>query len=149
ARIRHQRAKYRVIELVAAADRPVGAEDWPAGQREVADGIEHLVAHEFVREARAFWIENAVVADHEGVLERGAERIARIPQCGHVAHEAEGARACDLAAENVGLDVDLHHLASDQSVIEFHLRLDAETARVWPDLAKGVAHCNPYRPEHL
>src|SRR3954471_6900623 len=96
----------------------ISAEQGAAGQREVADGVQHLVTDEFVGEARALRIENAVVADDEGVLERGTQRITRVPQGRDVAHEAEGARARKLAAEYVGFQVDRQSLASDQRVIE-------------------------------
>src|SRR5207253_7198306 len=104
---------------------------------------------EFVREARALRIENAVVADDEGVLERGTQRVARIPQRRHIAHEAEGARARKLAAEHVGFQVDRQGLAPDQRVIERDLRLDAETARVGSQLSERIAYRDLHRLEHL
>ena len=44
-----------------------------AGKRKIADGVEHLVADELVREAQAFGIDDCVLADRDRVLERGAE----------------------------------------------------------------------------
>ena len=49
----HQGGQHRVVELVAAAHGPVGAEQRRAGEREVADRVERLVAHELVGEAQA------------------------------------------------------------------------------------------------
>ena len=59
--------------------RGVGAEDGRAGQSQVADRIERLVAHELVGVAQAFAIDDAVVADGDGVFKRGAERQASGP----------------------------------------------------------------------
>jgi len=86
-----------MIELVAATDGLVGRQQRLAGQRQIADRIEHLVAHELVGKAQALRIEHAVFADHQRVVERGAEREARAPELGDVLHEAEGARARDVA----------------------------------------------------
>src|SRR5215470_6872949 len=136
--------KYRV-----RTPAPGGRSPRHAREREVADRVEHLVAHELVGKARAFRVEDAVVADDQGVLERGSERIARIPQGRDVAHEAEGARAGDLAAERLWLYVDRQGLAADERVVELHLGLDPEAARVGTDFAEGIAHGDTYRLEHL
>ena len=58
---------------MAATPRGVGAEDGRTGQRQVTDGIERLVAHELVRVAEAFAIDDAIVADGDGVFQLGAE----------------------------------------------------------------------------
>src|SRR5262245_54120180 len=105
ARIRHQGTDQRMVELVAAAHRPVSAEQGPARQRQIADRVQHFVANELVGETRTLRVENAVVADNERVLQRGAERVACVPQRRYIAHEAEGARARDIAGERFRLDV--------------------------------------------
>ena len=64
--------------------------------------------------AQAFRIDDAVVADGDGVLERGAEREAGLPELLDVAHEAEGAGAGNLAAEALGREVERPALAADQ-----------------------------------
>src|ERR1700751_2461568 len=99
----------------------ISAEQGAPGQRKVADGVQHLVADALVGEARALRVENAVVADDEGVLERGTQRVTRVPQGRDVAHEAEGARARELAAECLGFQIDRESLASDQRMIELDL----------------------------
>ena len=81
-----------MIELVAAADRTIGADQRRAGQRQIADRVDRLVADEFVGKRMPSRIEHAIFGDHDGILERGAERIARAPQLGDVAHEAESPR---------------------------------------------------------
>src|SRR5262245_47931070 len=85
--IGYQRRKDGVIELMATTDGLVGGEQWLASERQVPDGVEDLVANEFVAEPQAVRIEDAVLAHNEGVLERRPERVAGGPQFGDVAHE--------------------------------------------------------------
>src|SRR3546814_7127497 len=60
------------------------ADDWGAGQIEVADRIQHLVAHELVVEAQAVLVEDGLAVDHDGVVQRAA------------AGEAHGAHLLDV-----------------------------------------------------
>src|SRR5262245_36867955 len=101
-RIRHQGTQHRMIELVAPAQRAVSAEQRRARKRQIADCVQHLVANELVGETRTLWVENTIVADYERIFEGGTERVTGVPQARHVAQEAEGACACDVAAERVG-----------------------------------------------
>src|SRR4029077_1094772 len=77
--IRHQRAQQRMVELVAAAYGAVGAEQGSARECQVADGVQYLVANKLVGEPRTFRVENTVVADHERIFQRGAQRVAGVP----------------------------------------------------------------------
>ncbi len=138
-----------MIELVAAADGAVGGEQRLTGQRQVADRIEHLVAHEFVGVTQAVRIEHAVLGHHQRIVERGAERIAGAPQLGDVLHEAEGARTRDLAAEIFRLDIERERLMADQRMVEVDLGLDAEAVLVGTQLAEGVAAADAHRLDHL
>src|SRR5262249_5981517 len=118
-------------------------------ERQVADRIQHLVANELVREARSFRIENTVVADYERIFQRGAKRVAGVPQARHIAQEAECASARNVTPERFRLDVERQRLTSDQRVLELDLRLHAEATRIWPHLAVGIALRHPYGLEHL
>src|SRR5262249_8482364 len=138
-RIGDQSGEHGVIESVAATHRPVGAEDRRAREREVADGVERLVTHELVREAETLGIEAAVLADHERVLERGAQRVTRPPQLADVAQEPEGAGARDLAPEGRGTDLERQRLPADQRMVELDLDLDVEPAVIRFELAVGIA----------
>src|SRR4029079_17441069 len=100
------------------------------GESQVADRVEHLVAHELVGIAQACRIEDAIIGDDERVLERSAERIARAPQLGYVAHEAEGARPRELPAERGGLDIERDRLAADRLAGKLDLGLDTETVSI-------------------
>ena len=110
---------------MAAAIGAVAAEDRHAGKGEIADGVEHLVADEFVGEAEAFRVDDAVFADNHGVIERGAEREAAGPELLDIGQEAEGAGTGDIAAEAFRADVGGEMLAADQRVFEIDLDLDA------------------------
>src|SRR5271165_3194775 len=68
-RIRDQRAKHCMVELMTATHRAVGGEQWTACQGEVANRIKHLVADEFIREAGTLRVEDTVIGNDKGVLE--------------------------------------------------------------------------------
>ena len=115
-----------------------------AGESEIADRIERLVAHELVGEAKPFAIDDAVVADGHGVLERGAKGEPGRPQPLDVLHEAEGAGASQLAAEGAGVEVDLDPLGADQRRVEIDLDVEMETVmRGELAIGAGVFHRDP------
>ena len=87
--------------------------------------------------AQALAVDDAVVADRDGVLERGAKGEARSPQPLHILHEAEGAGPRQLAAEGTGIDVDLDPLGPDQRRVELDLDVEVE-AVMGRELAKGA-----------
>ena len=120
-----------------------------AGQRQIADGINRLVAHELVGEAHTFGIEDSVLRNDDRVFERGAERIAGAPQFRYVAHEAESARPGQIIAKHTRRNIDAERLPSNQRIIELDLSFDSQAARVWPQLAVTAVLANAYRLEHL
>src|SRR6478672_200255 len=138
-RISHQRRQHRVVELVAAADRAIGAEQRRARERKIADRIKRLVAGKLIGEAQAVRIEQTILVDDEGVVERGTERIARAPKLRHVSHEAEGAGARKFPAEGIRLDVEGHALTPNQRVSEVDLEFNTEAGWMRPQLAVAVA----------
>ncbi len=103
--------------------------DARAEQGEVAEQVEHLVAHELVREAQAVAIQHAIRIEHDGVVEAGAARATRAPECVDLADEAEGARARDLALEGRFGEIEVaQRLAADAGVLEVDLVAHAEAA---------------------
>src|SRR5262249_56853654 len=120
----------------------------PDRQRQIADRVQYFMGNELVGETHALRVENAVVADDKRVLERGAERVARVPQRGHIAHEAESARARDVAAERFGLHVDRQRLTPDERVLELDLRLDTEAAGIGPYLSERISLAHPPRLQY-
>ena len=129
-------------------DRYVASKGSP-GKSEIPDRVQHLVAHEFVAEARTFGIEDTVLRDHKRVFERGAQRISGIPQRGHIAHKTKRARPRQLATESVGLDVNREDLPADQRMIEFDFRFYPKAPGVWQDFSESIPNGDPYRFEHL
>ena len=79
--------------------------------------------------AQAFRVDDAVVADRDGVVERGAEREAGLPEPLDVAHEAEGAGPRDLAAEGAGSSiVSARRWRPMIGVVEIDLDVEPEAA---------------------
>src|SRR3974390_3776492 len=127
-RIGHQGGKYCMIELMAAANCAVGGKQRLAGECEVADGVEDLVTHEFIGEAQAVRVENAVLGDDQCIGERSAERVAGAPQLRHVLHETESTGARNFAAENLWLDIESKRLLAYKRGIKLNLGLHPKTA---------------------
>src|SRR5262249_29762459 len=96
--------------------------------------IERLVTGELIGKAQTVWIEQPALVDDQRVLERGAKRIAGVPELGDVAHEPEGTGARKLAPERRRFDVEGDALAAAQGMIEVDIELDAETVRIRPQL---------------
>src|SRR6478736_5784617 len=88
------------VELVTAPDRAERAEHRVTSQRKIADGVEHLMAHELLIVAKSLAVHDLVIADGDGVGQVGAERQTGLPQFLNIAHEAERARAADFVAED-------------------------------------------------
>jgi hypothetical protein len=63
------------------------------GEREIANGVEHFMADEFIFESQTLAIEDAIIRKDDGVLERSAESQPLPPQAFGVARETKGARA--------------------------------------------------------
>src|SRR5438093_637502 len=99
-RIGEQRAQERVVERVAGATAFELADHRGGGECEIADGVENLVAHEFVAKALQLRIENALAVDRERVGERGAVCEAGAPQGIELVQKSEGARGRDVAPES-------------------------------------------------
>src|SRR6202040_2227063 len=108
-----ERREYRIVELVAAVHRAIGAEQRRARERQIADGIQHLVTDELVPKTQTLRIEHAIFGDDERILQRGAERISGAPQLGDVTHEAERPRPRDLTTEGVGSHIKGERLLPD------------------------------------
>src|SRR5829696_6996730 len=137
-----QGLEHREVEAMAAAEGPVGAKQRRAGERQIADGVEHLVADELVRIAQAFRVDDPVVADRDRVLERGAEREAGLPKALDVAHEAEGAGPRDLAAVGLACHRQGAPLPADDVVAEIDLDVEPEGV-VGAQLREGLALRRP------
>src|SRR5688572_27027817 len=83
-----ERAQQLIVKRVAGFVRTEGSEQRPAEQVQVADGVEDLVADEFVTEAQPLAVQHAVIVHDDGVLQAAAQREADVAQILDVVHEA-------------------------------------------------------------
>ena len=86
------------MQRVTAAVGDDVADDRVADQGQVADRVEDLVADELVLEAERV-VQHAGLADHDGVVERAAEREALLAQRLDFLEERERARRGNLVDE--------------------------------------------------
>src|SRR4051812_2280685 len=99
------------------------ADDRPADECEVAEQIEDLVADELVPEAKLA-AHDALVVEHDAVIDRAAARETGSAELLDVAHEAERAGGGDLLEEAVVIEVELQRLPADDRVLEIDLVLE-------------------------
>ena len=71
------------------------------------------MADAFVGVAQAFGVQDACVIEHDGILKRSAEGVARAPELVDVADAAEGPGAADIAAKAAGVEVEGVSLSAD------------------------------------
>ncbi len=114
-----------------------------AQQGQVAEQVEHLVAHELVRPAQPLAVEHAALVQHDGVVEAAAPPEPGAPQRLDLVQEAERTRAAHLALEDAAGDhQSLDGLLADGGMrvvdavgdLEGARRLDANRAFAIPDL---------------
>ena len=130
-----------MVELVAAPHGAIGAEQRQAGQREIADHVEHLVTGAFVAVAQALGVEQTGFVEHHRILKGRAERETGAPEFRDVVHAAEGAGAGNLAAEAFRAEIERKVLTADHGIGEVDLDLGAEPARMGAQLAEGITDC--------
>src|SRR6267143_5374599 len=87
------------VQRVARVTRDDMARDAPAEQREVAEEVEYLVAHELVAVTEA--VQGAVLADDDRVVERAAERAPALAKEAEILEESVGARGRVLDDERL------------------------------------------------
>src|SRR5690606_20607374 len=117
-------------------------------ERKIAHCIEHLVADEFVRVAKPFKIDDAVVlANHDRVFERRTESIAARPQALDVLEKPEGPRPRDITPEGGRGDVARERLTTDRRALEIDVDLEAGTV-IGPELCPGRAIVDAHRLDH-
>src|SRR4029079_5822662 len=146
--IGEQGLEHQGIQPMAPTMGAVRAENRGTGKSKVADRVERFVTHELVGVAKAFAVDDAVVANLHGVVERGTERETRGPQTLHVLHKAEGARAGELAAERAGIEGDLDLLGADQRRVEIDFDVEVE-AVMRAEFAVGAGIFDRYPLQNL
>ena len=104
------------MQCVAGAVGHEVADDRIADQRKIADGVEDLVADELVLETERV-VENAGLAEDDGVLQRATERQAVLTQHLDVFQERERPRGCDFLDERLFGDAQRARLVAQQRMI--------------------------------
>ena len=87
------------MQRVAAAVRHEVADHRVSDERQIADHVENLVADELVLEPQCV-VEDAGLAENDGVVERTAERETALAQHLDFLQEAERPRRRDLLDES-------------------------------------------------
>src|SRR5436305_8768968 len=113
AAVGHQGRQHRVVELVAAAHRTIGGKQRQAGEREIADDVQNLVAGAFVAVTQPLAVEQAGIVQPPRNLERPTQRETGAPEPRHIVHAAEGTGARNLAAEAFRAEIERIFLAAD------------------------------------
>lgn len=128
ALIGEQRAQQLVVEAVARLVRGIRREQRMPDHVQVADRIEHLVAHELVVVAQRVVVEDAVLVEHDRVVHARAARETHLAQHLGLVREAERARARDLAHVRRLRQIDLERLPRlvDGRVAEIDREFDLE-----------------------
>src|ERR1700685_3548939 len=147
--MREQRIERHCVELMSGAIGPAEAEDGRARERQIADRIERLVAHELIGVAEPFRVEDGVAIDGDRILERRAQRVARPPQGLNVADESERARAGDIAPESRGIKIEHPALAANRRRFEVDLDVEAEAAFGGGGFGKAALLIPPQRLFYL
>ena len=126
---------------MAAAMHDQVAQNRMADERQVANHVQNLVADELVLEPKR--VEHAGLAEHDGVLERAAERQAALPQHFDFLQEAERARRRDLVDEHLLVEIQRLLLVPQQRVVEADGVADLEAVgRIERDALVAVLHLN-------
>src|SRR5437899_3568449 len=109
---------------MARAQAAEMADDRCAGEVEIAQRIEKLVADELVGIAQAALVKDGVAADDDGIVERAAARQTRRAHAVDLVQEAEGAGAADLRLEGVAVEDEseilLAHCTAGEIDLEAH-----------------------------
>src|SRR5258708_3278332 len=123
-----QAVQKAVVVAMSGPGRGHAGQHRRSGQIEVADAIEHLVAHELVFEPQALVVEDAIAADADGVLERATAGEAGGAQAVDVLDEAEGAGARDLGLERLRRHVQAAGLPGHRGEAQIELEMERQAA---------------------
>src|SRR6185437_9191094 len=111
---------------MAGAQAAEMADHRRAGQVEVAERVEQLVADEFVGVAQPPFVEDGVAADDDGVVERAAARQPGRPHLIDLVQEPEGAGTADLGLEGLAVEDDAEILLVHRPAGEIDLEAHRE-----------------------
>src|SRR5215468_208160 len=100
------------------ANAAESSDDRAAGEVEITEGVEQLMANELVGIAQAASVQNMIAADHDDVIERAATTESRCPQAIHFVEKAKSTRSTELRFERRCIEHYTHLLLANQRVGE-------------------------------
>ena len=118
--------KQAVRHVMPRAHTAITPDYGHTGKGEIAHGIEHLMADEFVPVAQALAIENAALVHDDRVLERTAAREADLPQGFHIAQRTERARIRIIADKSIARESLDPVLFANGGIVEVDIVFDLE-----------------------
>src|SRR5512145_1341827 len=119
-----QRAKRLIVVLMARAKRVDPPDDRRPGEIQIADAIENLMSNELVLVAQAFFVEDAVAAHHDGIVQRAAAREPGGAELLDLVQKPESARARHFGAERCWRQRNVAGLLPDRRAFEIDLEVD-------------------------
>src|SRR5215471_3250517 len=130
------------------ANAAESSDDRAAGEVEITEGVEQLMANELVGITQAASVQYMIAIDHDDVIERSAATEPRCSQTVHFVEKAKCTRAADLRFERRCIELHAYVLLAYQRVgeIDFEAHRKAvirQQRRCCTVLGDG------YRFEHL
>src|SRR5215210_1620348 len=101
-------------------------DDCSSRESEVPHCVDQLMPHEFIREAEAAGVQDAIAADDDRIIERSPARQTGRLQPGPIVEQAEGACRRELSVERVRIDAQRDILVLDKWIIEVNLETHRE-----------------------
>src|SRR5271169_6204980 len=134
---------------MAAAIGTESSDDRHARERQVADCIKRLVARELVAITQPLRVEDARIANSDGIVERGTERHPCLPQPFNVLEEAEGARARHIAPIGGARKAEAQPLAPNHRTFEIDLDVEPQSLSEWHEFGESGPVLDPHLLQDL
>src|SRR5690625_4130280 len=96
-----ERAEQVVGQLMAAPMRFIAPDDRRAGKGQIADGVQHLVAHELVRAAEAIRVQHPPAIDDDRILQAATPPKAAGAKTLDLGEMAEGPAIAQLLGKGI------------------------------------------------
>src|SRR6185295_925721 len=104
------------MQKMAAALGAHPAENRHSQQRQIANDVQNLMAHELVRKPQARFIQHAVLCQYDRIVERAAPNQVSFPQSFDFFDESKSARRSNIAGERSVIQSKRTMLNADQRV---------------------------------
>src|SRR6266849_1925777 len=111
---------------MAAAFSLDAAQKHHAQQREIADNVQNLVAHELIRKAQAVFVQHPMLGEHDGIIERSSLDQICAPQGFDFLYESKGARRSNVARERAIIQSNRTMLDADERMRKIYHTINLE-----------------------